>query len=95
MSKDTAVTTVNNRGYYCAQGWYHHPVRNKWARITADKVKIMWADNDYEYRYNMWADNDYEYRYKQGDYVFSLAKEHWTKVRHNEVPLAVHNRLEV
>jgi hypothetical protein len=82
MSKDTAVTTVNNRGYYCAQGWYHHPVRNKWARITVDKVKIMWAGNDYEYTY------------KQGDYVFSLAKEHWTKVRHNEVPLAVHNRLE-
>jgi hypothetical protein len=82
MSKDTAVTTVNHRDYYCAQGWYHQPVRNKWARITVDKVKIMWADKDYEYNYQL------------GDYVFSLAKEHWTKVRHNEVPLAVHNRLE-
>ena len=80
--KDIAVTTKGNREYFCARGWYRQAKDNKWARITVDHVKIIWADRDYLYNY------------KEGNYVRCLTKEHWVKVRQNEVPLQVFNRLE-
>jgi hypothetical protein len=79
---DIVVTNRNNRHFYCDQGWYKHKTRNKWARITVDKVKVNWFDNDYVYDYQV------------GDNVRSLAKDHWERKVQQDVPMPVYNRLE-
>jgi len=79
---DIVVTTPKNRFFFSARGWYFHPVRNKWARITNEQVKVI------HYR------EEFVYDYKVGENVRSLNKKAWVKKKQEEVPIGIYNRLE-
>lgn len=79
---DIVTTNPNNRLYFCGRGWYYHPTHNKWARITTDRLKVIWHDKDYVYNYRL------------GDNVRSLSKKLWVKTKQQDVPVHIYNRLE-
>jgi hypothetical protein len=80
---DIVSTTKENRGYYCANGWYYHRVQRKWARVTDELVKVIWLGKLYHYT-----------KQSKTGLILSLNKKVWQKVRQDQVPLGVYNDLE-